>query len=74
MALEYHNEESFFITEEVEAGLIAAGHLFELQPIVCADRLHDVQERITDAMLSLQPGEIADEDRKQRQNKPCSAS
>lgn len=73
MALEHHNEESFFITEEVEAGLIAAGHVFELQPIVCADRLHDVLECMTDAKLALQPGEIADEDRKHRQNKPCSA-
>ncbi|HGW3473200.1 hypothetical protein KTO77_06500 [Klebsiella quasipneumoniae] len=74
MALKHHNEESFFITEEVEAGLIAAGHVFELPPIVCAGRLYDVLERMIDAKLALQPGEIADQERKHRQKKPCSAS
>jgi hypothetical protein len=74
MALEHHNEEPFFITEEVEAELIAAGHVFELPPIVCTGRLHDVLERMTDAKLALQPGEIADDERKHRQNKPFSAS
>jgi len=73
MALEYHNEEPFFITEEVEAELIAAGNVFEPPPIVCTGRLHDVLERLTDAELALQPGEIADQERKYRQNKPFSA-
>ncbi|ASK33230.1 hypothetical protein CEK62_20105 (plasmid) [Alcanivorax sp. N3-2A] len=73
MALEHHNEEPFFITEEVEAELIAAGHVFEPPPIVCTGRLHDVMERLTDAELALQPGEIADQERERRQNKPFSA-
>lgn len=74
MALEHHNEEPFFITEEVEAELIAAGHVFELPPISRADRLLDLLERMTDAKLAVQPSEIANEEHKHRQNKPCSAS
>ena len=73
MALEHHNEEPFFITEEMEAELIAAGHVFEPPPIVCTGRLHDVLERLTDVELALQPGEIADQERKRRQSKPFSA-
>ncbi|WP_444529385.1 hypothetical protein [Serratia marcescens] len=72
--MKHHNEESFFITEEVEAGLIATVHVFELPPIVCAGRLYDVLESMTDAKLALQPGEIADQERKHLQKKPCSTS
>ena len=42
MALEHHNEEPFFITEEVEAGLLAAGYVFEPPSIACTMRLRDV--------------------------------
>lgn len=73
MTLEHHNEEPFFITEEVEAELIAAGHVFKPPPIVCTGRLHHVLERMTDTELALQPGEIADDEREHRQNKPFSA-
>lgn len=72
MALEHQNEETFFITEEVEAELIGAGHVFEPPPIVCTGRLHDVLQRMIDVELALQPGEIADRERKCRQNKPFS--
>lgn len=64
--------EPFFLTEEVEAELIVAGHVFEPPPIVCTGRLHDVLERMSDAELALQPGEIADQERKRRQNKSFS--
>jgi hypothetical protein len=74
MALEYHNEEPFFITEEVEAELIAAGHVFKPPPIVCTGRLHHVLERMSDAELAPQPGESTDQERKHPQNKPFSAS
>ena len=56
-------EEPFFITEEIEAEMIAAGYVFEPPPIVCTGRLRDVLERMTDAELALQPGEIADQER-----------
>ena len=59
-------EEPFFITEETEAEMIAAGHVFELPPIVCTGRLRDVLEHMTDAELALQPGEIADQERERR--------
>ena len=59
-------EEPFFITEEIEAERIAAGYVFEPPPIVCTGRLRDVMERMTDAELALQPGEIADQERERR--------
>ncbi len=69
-----HQDEPFFITEEVEAGLLAAGYVFEPPPISCTLRLRDVLEGMSDAELASQPGEIASEERKHRQNKPFSAS
>ena len=59
-------EEPFFITEEIEAEMIAAGHMFEPPPIVCTGRLRDVLARMTDDELALQPGEIADQERERR--------
>lgn len=73
MTLEHHNEEPFFITEEVEAGLLAAGYMFEPPPIACTVRLSDVLEGMSDAELALQPGEMADQVLERRQNKPFSA-
>ena len=73
MALEHHNEEPFFITEDVEAGLLAAGYVFEPPSIACTMRLRDVLKGMSDAELALQPGEIADQEREHRQNKPFSA-
>jgi hypothetical protein len=59
-------EEPFFITEEIEAEMIAAGHVFEPPPIACTGRLRDVLARMTDDELALQPGEIADQERERR--------
>ncbi|AVQ79426.1 tolA C-terminal family protein [Escherichia coli 1-392-07_S4_C1] len=47
---------------------------FELPPIPCTIRLRDVLERMTDAELALQPGEIADQERERCRRKPCSTS
>lgn len=71
--MKQHDEnEPFFLTEEVAAEMIATGYEFEPPPIVCTGRLRDVLERMSDAELALQPGEIADQERKRRQNKPFS--
>lgn len=66
-------EEPFFITEEIGAEMVAAGYEFEPPPIACTGRLRDVLERMSDTELALQLGEIADQERKRRQNKPFSA-
>lgn len=60
------DDEPFFITEEIAAEMIAGGYEFELPPIPCTIRLRDVLERMTDAELALQPGEIADQERERR--------
>lgn len=59
-------EEPFFITEEIAAEMIAAGHVFEPPPIACTGRLRDVLERMTDEELALQPGEVAGQERERR--------
>lgn len=61
--------EPFFITQEIEAELIATGYEFEPPPIACTGRLRDVLERMSDDELALQPGEIATQERRHRQNK-----
>lgn len=61
-----HQAAPFFITEEIEAEMIAAGHVFELPAIACTGRLRDVLARMTDDALALQPGEIADQERERR--------
>ena len=68
------DDEPFFITEEIAAEMIAGGYEFELPPIPCTIRLRDVLERMTDAELALQPGEIADRERERCRRKPCSTS
>jgi len=67
-------DEPFLITEEVAAEMIAAGYEFEPPPIACTVRLREMLEGMSDAELALQPGEVADEERKHRQNNPFSAS
>ncbi|WP_193853094.1 hypothetical protein [Orrella marina] len=59
--------EPFFITEEIEAVMLAAGYEFEPPPIACTGRLRDVLERMGDTELALQLGEIADQERVRRQ-------
>jgi hypothetical protein len=41
-----NRKEPFFITEEIEAELIAAGHVFELPAIAFTSRLRDVLARM----------------------------
>ena len=65
-------EEPFFITEEIGAEMVAAGYEFEPPPIACTGRLRDVLADMSHAELALQLGEIADQERKYRQNKPFS--
>ena len=65
--------EPFFITEDIAAEMAATGYEFEPPPIACTGRLCDVLEAMSDAELALQPGEIADQERKHRQNKQFSA-
>lgn len=71
---EPHQDEPFFLAEEGEAELLAAGYVFEPPPIACTVRLCRVLKGMSDAELASQPGEIADEERKHRQSKPFSAS
>lgn len=59
--------EPFFTTEEIGAVMVVAGCGFEPPPIACAGRLRGVLERMSDAELALQPGEIADRERERRQ-------
>ena len=54
--------EPCFITEEVAAEMFAGGYEFEPPPVPCTVRLRDVLERMTDAELGLQPGEIAEQE------------
>lgn len=71
--MKQHDEnEPFFITEEAEVEMIAAGYEFEPPPVPCTVRLRDVLEGMSDAELALQPGEIADQERMHRQNKSFS--
>ena len=64
--------EPFFITEEVAAEMIAGGYEFEPSPIPCTIRLRGVLEGMTNAELALQPGEIAEQERKRRKNEQSS--
>ncbi|MFV8826131.1 hypothetical protein ACNKW1_15550 [Thauera sp. WH-2] len=65
--------EPFFITEYIAAEMAAMGDKFEPPSIVCTVRLSDVLRRMGVAELGLQPGEIADQERERRRNKPFSA-
>ncbi len=64
-----HQDEPFFITEEVAAEMTVSGYEFEPPPIACTVRLRDVLESMTNAELALQPGEIADKERERRLGK-----
>ncbi|MCC4620292.1 hypothetical protein LL965_09425 [Xanthomonas cassavae CFBP 4642] len=70
MTKPYQDAEPFFITEEIAAEMITGGYEFELPPMLCTIRLHDVLERMTDAELALQPGEFADQELERRRRKP----
>lgn len=63
----------FFLIEEGEADMVAAGYEFEPPFIACTVRLRDVLESMSDAELALHSGEIVDQERERRQNKPFKA-
>lgn len=69
----HQHDAPFFITENDEDEMIARGYEFEPAGISCTIRLRDVLERMTDADLALQPGEIADNERERRRRKLCSS-
>ena len=54
-----HQDEPFFITEEIEAETIAAGYVFEPPAHVSTVRLHEILAGLSDAELGawLQPSE-----------------
>ena len=62
-----NTSEPFLITEEVAAEMIASKYEFEPPPIACIVYVGDVLESMSDAELALQPGEISDQEREQRQ-------
>ncbi|MDG6095151.1 hypothetical protein LOC54_08540 [Acetobacter sp. AN02] len=68
-----NTREPFFTTEEIRAEMVATGYEFKPSRIACTGRLPGVLERMGDAELALQSGEIADQERMHRQNKPFSA-
>src|SRR5690625_2313079 len=68
------DHEPFLITEEIAAEMIAGDYVFELPPNPCTICLRAVLERMADAQLGLQPGEIADQERERCRRKPCSSS
>ncbi|MGB3424296.1 MAG: hypothetical protein WBF84_11985 [Castellaniella sp.] len=74
MTKPHQDDEPFFITEEIAAEMIASGYEFEPPPIPCTLRLRDVLERMTDAELALESGEIADQERERRRRKLSSIS
>ncbi|WP_044498935.1 hypothetical protein [Pseudomonas saudimassiliensis] len=72
--MKQHDEsEPFFVTDEAEVKMIAAGYEFEPPPLACTMRLRDVLEGMSDTELASQPGEIAVLERERRLNNPFSA-
>lgn len=65
-----HQEaEPFFITEEVEADMLAAGYVFEPPRHTSAVRLSNVLDSLSDAELAAWPGEISASERARRKDK-----
>lgn len=58
--------EPFFITEEVEADMRAAGYVFEPPTHTSATRLSNVLGSVSDVDLAVWPGEIAERKRARR--------
>lgn len=56
----------FFITEEIEADMRAAGHVFEPPTHVRTTSIADVMAGLSDDQLDVWPGEIADRERERR--------
>lgn len=60
------NAEPFFITEEVEADMRAAGYVFEPPKHTSTTRLSNVLGSLSDVDLAVWPGEIAERERARR--------
>ena len=58
--------EPFFITEEIEAELIAAGYVFEPPGHARTTSLPAILAGLTDEELAMWPGELADQERARR--------
>jgi len=61
-----HQAEPFFITEEIEAELIASGRVFEPPGHVRTTSLAEILENLTDAELATWPAELTDHERARR--------
>ena len=55
-----NTSEPFFTTEEIRAEMVATDYEFKSPRIACTGRLRGVLERMGEAELALQPGEIVD--------------
>lgn len=63
-------EEPFFITEEIEADMVAAGYVFEPPAHVSIVRLPEVLAGLTDAELAAWPAQLATEKVELRRKRP----
>lgn len=63
---EHQVNEPFFITEEIEAEMRAAGHVFEPPAHVSTLRLRDVLATLSDDDLAAWPSEVTKEEIERR--------
>jgi len=68
-----HQNEPFFITEEVEAKLTAAGYEFEPTSHTRATSLPKILAGLTDAALATWPGVLPKEEIERRQGRALEA-
>jgi hypothetical protein len=65
--MKLHNEnEPFFMTEEIEAGLITAGYVFEPPGHFRTTSLAEILAGLADDELAAWPGQLADQERERR--------
>lgn len=62
-------DEPFFITEEIEAEMIAAGYVFEPPAHGSTVRLHEILAGLSDAKLAAWPASLAAEETERRRLK-----
>ncbi|MEH6498698.1 MAG: hypothetical protein V7751_04860 [Pseudoalteromonas distincta] len=63
---ERQENEPLFITEEIEAEMVANGYVFEPPTHVSTLRLRDVLATLSDEQLAALPGEIAKQEVERR--------
>ena len=64
-----HQDEPFFITEEIEAEMVAADYVFEPPAHVSTVRLHAILAELSDAELAAWPAHLAAEETERRRVK-----